>query len=84
MRKYIFEIDIVLGLLLILAMWLSVSGCTAEQLQTVADIGQHVSQVAPALLPVATSLGWPVWAILILNVLSSVAGAVVASTKKSQ
>jgi len=82
MRQTIFVIDIVMGLLLICIMICSFGGCTNEQMEKASRIADGINTVVGPAAVAAGSLGVPVWIILILNVLSSAAGAVVASLPK--
>lgn len=95
MRKWIFVFDIITGLLLICIMSLNCGGCTHEQIAAVSHeltnpspntvaLISAVGTVAATQATNAVTLGWPVWTILIFNVVSSLAGAIVGSTKKTE
>lgn len=94
MKKTLYIIDIVLGIALLFVLAVHFGGCSAEQIQSTqtqitdpqstfnqaVDIAQPVLTTAVA---TATGLGAPAWVILILNVLSSTAAAIVATRKKT-
>lgn len=94
MRKYLFGLDVVLGVLLLLAVVIQVNGCNTADVEsarvaiettgnTVQAIAPVVATAAPALLAAGSALGWPAWILLILNIVSSTAAAIVAGRKKS-
>jgi hypothetical protein len=93
MLKWLCGIDIFLGLALLLVVAVQITGCTAADVErlkaTVDSTGQAIDIVAPIVVasaPIAavagSALGVPAWIILILNVLSSTATAIVAGRKK--
>jgi hypothetical protein len=92
MRKLVFGIDIITGIALLLFVAFPHFGCTAEQVDstnaTLQSVGSTATVVAPAVITAATTLaaagttlGWPAWVLLVLNVVSSTAAAIVAAFK---
>ena len=59
----------------------SLGGCTAEQMQSAADICKTVETIAPVIAPLVPGISWPVWSVLGIDIVSSLLAAIVAFRK---
>lgn len=92
MKKYVFGIDILLCIVSAALLIYSIGGCSTAQLtdfqkqlhdqnSTLQKVAEAVQTVAPVAGTVAVTLPFGVWITLGVNILSSIAAAIVAARR---
>lgn len=82
--KCVSLVSLVMTVVLALVIIMPSGGCTQAQLEKAAAIAHQVETIAPVVAPLVPAIGWPVWSVLAIDIVSSLLAAVVAFRKQNE